>query len=208
MLVQGLQDRLFVPPLVDVGFSSLEYDSKSPNGRERHAAKITPEDKHINFLEWGGDQIYRHYRALGRLWTDIWIDAVTKRRLIFEDITLVDMATITGAEHWTDRFPRSSVEERVKDGHYVPPRFITVSKNTDTWHPIFYDVDGTAIVLHTSNGAVRVGTITIEGQSKKVASKALKGLPHEKSWRLVPRSDLESAGDHTLLVEPVESDSP
>lgn len=199
MLVQGLQDRLFVPPLIDVGLSSLEDDSKSPTGsRKNHAAKITSEDRCINFLEWGGDRIYRHYRALGRLWADIWMDARTTKRLIFEDISLVDRGTITGVEHLKDGHPRPSVGEREKDLHFAP-QFIITSKTADAWHPIFYDVNGTAIVLQTNNGAVRVGSITIEGQSKKTASKALRSLRPEDSWRATEHL---SGGGRKMLVEP------
>ncbi|KAN0108393.1 Formyltransferase [Hyaloscypha variabilis] len=178
MLVRGLQDRLFVPPLLDVGLSSLGDDSENPTGSiNKYATKITPEDRKINFVEWEGDRIYRHYRALGRLWTDVWVDAKTTKRLVFEDISLVDKPAVSSAEHWEGRNPRPSVVKREDGGQSAAPLFIVASKIADTWYPMFYVVDGNAVVFDTKNGAVRVGSITVEGQSKKAASKALNSLP-------------------------------
>ncbi|KAE9378043.1 Formyltransferase [Stipitochalara longipes BDJ] len=208
MLVRGLQDRLFVPPLVDVGLSSMEDDdSSNPTGyRREHAGKITPEDRKINFLNWRGDRIYRHYRALGRLWTDVWIDAKTTKRLIFEDITLDDRPSIAWTENWEKTYPGADIRKAEEGVHSMTPLFIVASKVASFWYPVRYVADGSAIIFDTNSGSVRVGSITVEGQSKKAASKALGSLRPEISWRLVSGQKQTSEGAHKLFVEPVESD--
>jgi len=205
MLIQGLRDRVFVQPLLAVGLSTIEDDRINPLGYKiKHATKITPEDRKISFLDWGGDRIYRHYRALGRLWTDVWIDAKTTKRLIFEDITLINKPEIA----WTQIQERKGLGVNIgeKEGkmHTVAPRFIVTSKATDTWHPLLYIEDGDGIVFDTNNGTVRVGSITVEGQRKKAASKALRSLQPENAWQYAPEQPSREV--HRLLIEPVEAD--
>lgn len=64
MLVQGLRQRLFVPPLKEVG-----WIPESENAANlRHAAKITSNDKHINWDSWTAEEILRRNRVIGPLW--------------------------------------------------------------------------------------------------------------------------------------------
>jgi methionyl-tRNA formyltransferase len=171
MLVQGLRDLVYIPPLQPVGLPTVEDDKINPPGyRIKHATKITPEDRKVSFPDWEGGQIYRHYRALGRLWTDVWIDAKTTKRLIFEDITVVDRPEMTWAQRW------EHTEVEGKDMHPLAPHLIVASKETDTRHPLLYIEDGDGVIFDTINSAIRVGSITVEGQSKKAASKALRSL--------------------------------
>lgn len=203
MLVQGLRDRVFVPPLLDVGLSSLQDHRNSPLGdRIKHATKITPEDKKIDFLDWGGDKIYRHYRALGRLWTDVWIDQKTKKRLLFEDITLVDRPEIAWKQGAESRRSQTRPEKTEEGILSVAPLFIVASKVSDTWHPLLYIEDGDGVIFIAPDSAVRVGSIIVEGQNKKAASNTLSSLRSESAWRLREQTSPEA---HGLIVEPVEA---
>jgi methionyl-tRNA formyltransferase len=168
LIVQGLRDRVFVPPLQAVGAATIEDDRIDPPGyRRKHATKITPKDRKISLLDWEGDRIYRHYRALGRLWSDVWTTAKTPRRLIFEDITLVEKP---------DAFWAHNSGNIDKDADVTRPRFIVASTWPGSWHPLLYVEDGDGVIFKTVKTALRVGRITVEGQSKKAASKALRNL--------------------------------
>jgi methionyl-tRNA formyltransferase len=201
MLVHGLQERVFVPPLQDVGVSTIDDERINPSGYGiKNASKITPDERKISLSAWGGHRIYRHYRALGRLWADVWINARTRKRLIFEDITLVDESE----QLWTESFKsichETSTENQEENETYMRPRFIVAGKTMDTWHPVLYIGDGDGIVLNTSDTAIRVRSITVEGQSKKTAFKALHSLHFESAWRL--KSEEHEA--HKLSVEPLD----
>ena len=64
MLVQGIRDRIFVPPLHDVG-----WHEDDPQLTElRHAPKITPEDRHIDWGKWTAEEILRRHQVIGPLW--------------------------------------------------------------------------------------------------------------------------------------------
>lgn len=63
VLVRGIRNRLYVPPLQPIGSSKL-----SAGTAPRHAAKITPEDRHIDWSSWKWDRIQRYHRVLGSLW--------------------------------------------------------------------------------------------------------------------------------------------
>ena len=64
MLIQGLRNRVYVPPLIDVGPQS-ESISRTLT---RPANKIMPEDKHIDWTTWTSQQILTRHRVLGPLW--------------------------------------------------------------------------------------------------------------------------------------------
>ena len=73
MLVQGLQDRVFVPPLTEVGWwSNSQLRGQAPE--IRRAPKITPRDRRIDWSSFSAIEILRRQRVLGSLWnmaTDI-----------------------------------------------------------------------------------------------------------------------------------------
>lgn len=62
MLVNVVRKRLFVKPSP----SSKPIASNGHGGR--HAPKISPEDRHIDWKAWTWDRISRHFRVLGPLW--------------------------------------------------------------------------------------------------------------------------------------------
>ncbi|KAL2828708.1 formyl transferase [Aspergillus cavernicola] len=64
ILVEGIRNGLFVPPVDDAGWYS--------SGRQEnliHAAKIKPEDRHIEWGSWTSTDISRRNRVLGPLWS-------------------------------------------------------------------------------------------------------------------------------------------
>ncbi|KAL6229831.1 hypothetical protein BDW75DRAFT_87476 [Aspergillus navahoensis] len=63
LLVEGIRQGLFVPPLEDAGWSSSEQKDLI------HATKIKPEDKHIDWATWTWTDISRRVRVLGPLWS-------------------------------------------------------------------------------------------------------------------------------------------
>ena len=79
MLIQGLQDGLFVPPITDL--ASL-HDSPKPE-LLRHAHKITPEDRHVNWKTWKTNDVLRKCRVIGPLWNHIECSPTQKLRIIW-----------------------------------------------------------------------------------------------------------------------------
>ena len=66
MLIQGLRDRVYVPPLKEIDQQS-EITSKTLT---RPAKRITSEDRHINWTTWTSEQILTRNRVLGPLWNN------------------------------------------------------------------------------------------------------------------------------------------
>lgn len=63
ILVNGIRNRIFAPPVKDAGWRAAE------GGDLIHAAKIKPEDRHINWASWTWTDINRRNRVLGPLWS-------------------------------------------------------------------------------------------------------------------------------------------
>ncbi|PGH04082.1 hypothetical protein AJ79_07182 [Helicocarpus griseus UAMH5409] len=91
MLAEAIRNRLFVPPLKSVGWRK-EDDGASL----RHARKIKPEDRHINWSSWATDEIIRRQRILGPLWNNAVVQssspsgASEKKRVIFTNMSIAD----------------------------------------------------------------------------------------------------------------------
>lgn len=64
LLVDGINDGLFVPPLKDAG-----WRAKRATDNLTHAGKIKPEDLHIDWSNWTMLEINRRNRVLGSLWS-------------------------------------------------------------------------------------------------------------------------------------------
>ncbi|KAF4631066.1 hypothetical protein G7Y89_g7074 [Cudoniella acicularis] len=153
MLVQGLRDRLFVPPLIDVG----HYESKAL----KHAPKITPQDRQIQWSHMDAETIYRCHRALQRLWSNVWVDENTEKRIIFEDLE-----------------PVLSVEDKAKakindNKDDADSQCIAYSDDQGVKRPLTFITDGNAVIITLNDQALRVRSITLEGQKPKAASKLL-----------------------------------
>ncbi|KAE8147287.1 methionyl-tRNA formyltransferase family protein [Aspergillus avenaceus] len=89
ILVDGIRKGLFVPPVENAGWRVLEEGEPLV-----HAAKIMPEDRHINWTNWSWLDISRRNRVLGPLWSKALVpsDASAKspsfqyRRVIFTEM--------------------------------------------------------------------------------------------------------------------------
>jgi len=77
MLVKGLRERVFVEPMVDVGW----YGTRK--GREEaevaHAPKIGKEDMKVDWSAWGADEVLLRLRVLGQVWDEVQLGGQGKR---------------------------------------------------------------------------------------------------------------------------------
>ena len=64
ILIQGLRNRLYLHPKPIIRSNRHEDDLKWL----RHAPKITPEDRHIDWETWTSEKILRTHRVIGPLW--------------------------------------------------------------------------------------------------------------------------------------------
>jgi methionyl-tRNA formyltransferase len=177
LLVQGLRDRVFVPPHIDVGW----LKNKKPH-RLVHAAKITSADKWVNWREHSPTTIERRFRALGRLWSLIHLDPETKKRIVFEDMEVVPKPE--PIMNWLKKFQQKrhgpvkpTDEEKetihfavIADGGYMKPRF--------------YVVDGDTIIVGCQNEALRIRKITVEGKGKQDAATVMAGFKDWEKWNI------------------------
>ncbi|KKZ66095.1 methionyl-tRNA formyltransferase [[Emmonsia] crescens] len=101
MLVDGIRNRVFVPPLKGVGWHKPGNEAAL-----RHAGKISPEDRHINWSSWTAQEINRRQRALGLLWSNAVIGADSpvsanngqKKRVIFTKMELDESCSLGGLD--------------------------------------------------------------------------------------------------------------
>ncbi|KAL4961408.1 methionyl-tRNA formyltransferase [Aspergillus stella-maris] len=63
ILVEGIRQGLFVPPVKDAGWYSAKDEDLI------HAVKIKPEARHIDWATWTSADISRRHRVLGPLWS-------------------------------------------------------------------------------------------------------------------------------------------
>ena len=104
MLVEGLEKRLFVPPVEDL---APTLEPRDPTTL-KHAHKIAPEDRHIDWTTWSAAQILRYGRVIGPLWSYVEeASSHTKHRCI-----------------WPTGFKsvEAFVREDCEAGDCVPPR--------------------------------------------------------------------------------------
>lgn len=112
MLINGIRNRIFVPPLKEV--DSAANARENPQDLLVHAAKITPEDRHIKWNEWTWTTISRRQRVLGPLWSKALIPAHSSdnkiaenmlwKRVIFEDIEEVSPDSLPQSQ-WLSLLP-------------------------------------------------------------------------------------------------------
>ncbi|KAJ5364355.1 uncharacterized protein N7496_010068 [Penicillium cataractarum] len=93
LLFDGIHNGLFVPPVQDAGWLS-EEDSKNLI----HAAKIMPEDRHVDWANWDLVNFNRRNRVLGNLWSKALVASkptegaisFQQKRVILTDVEEVD----------------------------------------------------------------------------------------------------------------------
>ncbi|KAL9621045.1 MAG: hypothetical protein Q9160_004430 [Pyrenula sp. 1 TL-2023] len=66
LLVEGLRDRVYLPPLKDVGWLQSAPENES---NLRMAPKIKDEHHHIDWKSWSAEQIMLRQRILGSIWS-------------------------------------------------------------------------------------------------------------------------------------------
>ena len=164
----------------------MEKTEKASPTKIVHAPKITSADKRLNCEDENAIPIERRHRALGRLWSEIMFDHKTKKRVIFEDMEVVDTPEIITSLLKIAKRTRSGLIkvglERRKEVQFM---VICPKKEPDDYKPRFFVVDGDAIIVAALNGALRVKKITVEGKGKQDASKVFEGQKEWKLWNVM-----------------------
>jgi methionyl-tRNA formyltransferase len=173
LLVQGIRDKVYVPPLVNAGW----YSSKTL----LPAPKITVDDRQIDWQDSECAKIDRQHRALGRLWNHISVDTKTEKRFIFEDIEIVPLPKALAPERLEQIMKgynslESLPEEEV---HFM------VYRRKDTKAAVLYVRENGSIILKgRSKDAIRVKTITVEGQGKQAAGLVMENIDDREIWKV------------------------
>ncbi|KAK0384923.1 hypothetical protein NLU13_7402 [Sarocladium strictum] len=161
MLVQGLRDRLYIPPHKDVS-------SHSGKGELRHAPKLTKTEAKIDWEaahQLDSSVLERKLKGVVQVFGSVWTDAVDdfnrKKRVIFKDVR--PLRKPEGGEH------RKKKVFRLAEGG---ERDVEVE-------------DGTKRCLIHWGGDVwmDVGKVTVQGSPEKQAADALKGFLVERTTK-------------------------
>ncbi|KAK0106994.1 Methionyl-tRNA formyltransferase [Cadophora gregata] len=194
ILVSGLQNRLFVPPLVE----DTKWQHMVPQ-KLVHAAKITPIDRKVYWhTKDAAKDIPKRQNALGRLWTTVLVDLETPKRLILEDSETVKspdlfrrVQPLETLWEYRDRISRAMGRfvHFFVEGPYIPL-------------PIFYVEDGSAVIFRTPTQGVRVKRITLEGKEKKDAAEVMRSIRRDNPWELVRIPQLERPAAFRWAVVP------
>ncbi|KUJ15683.1 uncharacterized protein LY89DRAFT_647570 [Mollisia scopiformis] len=117
LLIDGMRDRVFIPPLINKGKGT--YESRLPPDQLVHAPKITKEDRHINWHRNDSlTRIDRRHRALGPLWSILYVGENITKRFVFHDFEMVERPTAINqmVRKWrTGRWFMNSVEKSDPD---------------------------------------------------------------------------------------------
>lgn len=169
MLVQGIRDRVFVPPLEDVGWSKSTHLV--------HATKITPEHREVDWAQCSGVKFSRCHRAMGRLWNTIYVDATTKKRVVYEEWDLVPIPPALKKYIDSRGVDDRGLEDGVHSFLYDRP---------GGFKPQMYVVDNDAIVTAGVNEhdgmCVRLKFVTVEGDKKRAAARAMSEFRDRDVW--------------------------
>ncbi|GAT21689.1 methionyl-tRNA formyltransferase family protein [Aspergillus luchuensis] len=193
ILVKGIREGLFVPPVEDAGWRASEGD-----GPLVHAAKIKPEDRHIDWQNWSSLDISRRNRVLGPLWSKALVANNTSsekpsfqhRRVIFTN--LEEVTPLKGCNKFS-----------------VVPGLPFV----DGTHPID-STKGKGIYVFTRDGKlIKVHQMKVEGEPNADALRAaLKArMVGDRTFYSVPnatsQSLLRKAPHYLYLKEKPESEN-
>lgn len=173
MLVQGIRNRLFVPPLKDVGLYDQTKDLL-------HAPKITQEDKRIQWNDQNGAiGADRRYRALGRLWTEVSDSGDRPKRMLCEGISEIGLEKVLQERNNN----KLAQEYKSFDKWFNEPDGVLMSTyRFDSWPfgaglPYWEDGDAIIVAVPGQKGsALRIEHITLEGMARKSARQAAKLL--------------------------------
>jgi methionyl-tRNA formyltransferase len=184
MLVQSLQDKVFIPPIYDLGWY---HEFALSNSKELvHATKISPADRQIDWYDFSPEKIDRYHRALGRLWSDVQVDGKTKKRVIFEDFEIVTMPPFL--REWFRTLESSGSNGRpIERSMDKDVRFFVYERDMSFRPQIYFPDEDKAIILANPTNpksCIRVREVTVEGGVKKPAYRALREFKHWEVWDL------------------------
>jgi methionyl-tRNA formyltransferase len=191
ILVKGIRNRVFVPPLV--------HRSWYQKTDIVHAPKITAADRQVDFRQQSASAIDKNVRALGRLWCNVFLDAHNTKRLVFEDFETVPVPQ--AFKGWVAARRQKSTPPEETEVHKNVARLLVYRDRNDEAQVQIYVEDGDAIIIRIRNHAIRVREITVEGQQKKSAAKVMRGFDASEHWRVQWRAR------HGLWIERIQRDS-
>lgn len=188
MLVKGIRERVFVPPLPKLRLPS-------PPHKLVHARKIQPEDREVDWRAWGADAIERRYRALGALWNNIYTDDQTCLRVRFEDFELVQMPPVFNEWCAQKLQVSDALNARIlnneEDGQRAADMsevgFLACQPKSGESIPLPFVVDGESIIVPASGGALRISRITAAGMATKSASFVAEKFCGNGHWPITSR---------------------
>ncbi|KAI1004815.1 hypothetical protein K3495_g3401 [Podosphaera aphanis] len=204
MLSQGLHQRLFIPPLIDV--------AQIPDQPLIYARKITSADKKIPWVsETPVRTIVQAYCALGCLWSDVFVAPHKKMRLKFDDIS-----PETGDDYSDQKVYQVQATTNLlslENGRVV--HFIIVPTCAGINEAMLYieneEHRGSVNFFFPGKNpkdtwrSVRVGKITIEGKAPMTALKALQSLRQENEWSLKLEQDSGRESTSRFSAHPLQS---
>lgn len=141
----------------------------SPQSELRHAPKITPAEREIDWETWTAQDMICRERILGRLWSDIHLQGKS-RRVILEDFELLPNL---GADNTATPIETScSPKSRQSDFPATDANQPQSERYTISSLPVqnYADGDSLMVVMSPDKQAVRIKSATIEGSRKKCAS--------------------------------------
>lgn len=171
MLLKGIQNRVFVPPLEGIGWRAESHEDDL-----RFAGKIKKEDRHIDWNNWTWDGIKRRERVLGPLWSKALVPSsgtgekgFQLKRIIFTKMEIAENSEFL-------------------DPIQVPPGI-----------PFLMDTrsrvsgQGNRLFVYTSDGKlVQIHEMKVEGQQSgdayKAALRSTMAQPRESENRTTPYS--------------------
>jgi methionyl-tRNA formyltransferase len=200
ILVEGIRDQLYAPPLVDI----CQSISANLPSKLSYAPKISKKDHQ---LEWqkpdAFNSIPRKHRALGRMWSNIYIDDKATKRLIFEDFQQVtrqdilsNLVTLDLHDQGTKLRHLTNPSSQIINPLLQPLYFILEQQSDGSKSPLHFAIDGDTVLFLLTDGILRVKEITVEGQTKKPAARVMRdirgywknGISHENPSDALERS--------------------
>lgn len=117
LLLGGLQDRVYIPPLIDVGKGT--YEDQLPPDMLVHAPKISKEDRLVNWQRYeAATRIDRRHRALGPMYSMIYVDEHVEKRFVFHDFEVVEHPKAIEKMAWewrTGRWFMNNKQQSISD---------------------------------------------------------------------------------------------
>lgn len=144
LLVQGLRNRIFAPPVTPIPSLTPSQIEELTNGKGlAKAPKMTTEDKKINWKSIKGSELQTRLRVHGSLWDDVTYKNITKsresKRIVWTKLDLIKPSTTPPLLRGT------------------PPGYVSMGYASDgSCRPTMLTADGecfVAIEFHIEGGA-------------------------------------------------------